>query len=53
MEIIQKKHLYRIQNINTLVPEIFFDEFFHENLGASCYWFQNKVHKTGKIYLNI
>ena len=32
--------------LNPLVPEIFFCEFFEENLGASSYWIQNKVRIT-------
>ena len=33
---------------NPLVPEIFYGEFFDENLGASSYKCQNKVRKAGK-----
>ena len=39
--------------INPLVPEIFFGEFFSENLGAGSYWYNNEVRKTGKLYLNV
>ena len=38
--------------INPLVPEIFFSEFFFENLGGGSFWYKIKVRKAGKKYLN-
>ena len=58
MQKINTNNFYLTQNlvvllINALVPEIFFGEYFHENLGGSWYWLNNKVPKTGKRYLNV
>ena len=41
-----ESYQYNTYILNPLVPEIFFCEFFEENLAARSYWVQNKVRIT-------